>query len=140
MPQLTDQNLHPEVPIKKMRWEQFCLEYIKDGNASEAAVRSGFKQSHNRHLGSKLSNSNYLKPRIEYLQQQKLEKVEVTVDWILKQLKDIANGREKTADKIRALDLLGRHLAMFTDKVKHEGLPKRIIIRNETSKVEEELS
>lgn len=40
----------------------------------------------------------------------------ITVDYVLGNLKQLAENSKNEADKIRATELLGKYLAMFTDK------------------------
>ncbi|MAE86325.1 MAG: hypothetical protein CMB80_26560 [Flammeovirgaceae bacterium] len=65
--------------------EMFCLEYLKDLNATQAAVRSGYSEKTARAIGTE----NLAKPAIsEYiakLQKERSERLEIDADWVLKE-------------------------------------------------------
>ena len=102
--------------------KRFCEEYMVDCNAKQAAIRAGYSRKSARETGPE----NLLKPAIghyiQILQKERSERTEIDADYVLKGLREIADDREKkTSDRLRAYELLGRHLAMFTDKTEHGG-------------------
>jgi hypothetical protein len=59
---------------------------------------------------------------IEEFENAAAERSEITVDQIVDRLNRIAsNPREKTSDRLRADELLGKYLGMFTEKVQMSG-------------------
>lgn len=111
--------------------ERFCIEYIIDLNATQAAIRAGYsKKTANRIASENLSKLD-IQRKIQELQQERSERTEITQDKVLKELAGIGfapitKGRIRAADKTKALELLGRHLGMFTDKLQIEGDIKTI--------------
>lgn len=111
--------------------ERFCREYIIDLNATQAAIRAGYsKKTANRIASENLSKLDIQK-KIQELQQERAERTEITQDKVLKELAGIGfapitKGKIRAADKTKALELLGRHLGMFTDKLQIEGDIKTI--------------
>lgn len=111
--------------------EIFCREYIIDLNATQAAIRAGYsKKTANRIASENLSKLD-IQRKIQELQQERAERTEITQDRVLKELAGIGfapitKGKIKAADKTKALELLGRHLGMFTDKLQIEGDIKMI--------------
>lgn len=111
--------------------EIFCREYIIDLNATQAAIRAGYsKKTANRIASENLSKLDIQK-KIQELQQERAERTEITQDKVLKELAGIGfapitKGKIRAADKTKALELLGRHLGMFTDKLQIEGDIKTI--------------
>jgi hypothetical protein len=77
--------------------------------------------------------------KIQELLATRTERTEITADRVLKELGKIAFAEEtqtteeaipiKMTDKVKALELLGRHLAMFTDKL--DVSDSRVIIQGE---------
>lgn len=111
--------------------ERFCTEYIIDLNATQAAIRAGYSSKTAYSVGQRLLKNVEMQKKIQELQQERAERTEITQDRVLKELAGIGfapitKGKIKAADKTKALELLGRHLGMFTDKLQIEGDIKTI--------------
>lgn len=92
----------------------FVREYMIDLNATQAAIRAGYKAKTAYQTGAE----NLRKPQIQKaIQEQRKaaeEKCTVTVEWILSQIAQIAQDEEvRTADRLKALELLGKHLGLW---------------------------
>jgi len=125
--------------------ERFAQEYLIDCNASAAAIRAGFKSARD---GSTLMQIEGVAKRIEELQAERAERLAVKSDWVVQQLRMIvercmelepvtekgqlvletdAFGEVRAVVKFnpagatKALELLGKHIGMFVDKVEHSG-------------------
>jgi len=107
------------------RQELFCREYIVDLNATQAAIRAGYSIRTARFIGSENLTKPNIVARIVELQQERLQRTEVTADNVLKTISDVIedatkdNGKGGMADRPAALkgcELLGKHLAMWTDR------------------------
>jgi len=123
---------------------QFCQEYLIDLNATKAAERAGYSAKTANEQGSRLLANVSIQAELKKLQTKRAEKIEVTQDYVLKTIFDTIE-RCKQAEPVmmkedgkwvesgeyrfdsqavlKGAELLGRHLAMFTDKTKvaHEG-------------------
>lgn len=111
--------------------KKFVDEYLCDLNATQAAIRAGYSKK----TAGSVGNENLKKPEIQiYLKERQMERqkrTEVTQDMIVQHLAKVAflefdsepivEGIAKTSDKIRALELLGKHSGMFTDKIQMSG-------------------
>lgn len=111
--------------------ERFCTEYIIDLNATQAAIRAGYSVKTANRIASENLSKLDIQRKIQELQQERAERTEITQDRVLKELAGIGfapitKGKIKAADKTKALELLGRHLGMFTDKLQIEGDIKTI--------------
>ena len=111
--------------------ERFCTEYIIDLNATQAAIRAGYSSKTANRIASENLSKPDIQRKIQELQQERAERTEITQDKVLKELAGIGfapitKGKIKAADKTKALELLGRHLGMFTDKLQIEGDIKTI--------------
>lgn len=98
--------------------ELFIQEYMKDQNATAAAIRAGYSERSANNIGPE----NLLKPivrnEIDRRLEQRAKDNGITADYVLNSLKDIADSaEEKTNDRIKSLELLGKHLKLFTEKV-----------------------
>lgn len=101
--------------------ERFVQEYIVDRNATQAAIRAGYSEKTAGVIGSE----NLDKPNIagEIAKRTKViaEKVEITQERVVEALAsmgfhDVALDTLRPADKLKALELLGRYLGMFTER------------------------
>lgn len=102
--------------------ELFCKEYMVDLNATQAAIRAGYSEKTSYSIGEE----NLKKPEIaKYIQKamnKRSQKVEIDADYVLQGIKDIAdNNEEQSKDRLKAFELMGKHLKLFTDKVEHSG-------------------
>ena len=102
--------------------EAFAIEYLKDKNATQAAIRAGYSKKTAASIAWELLEKPDVKEFIGQKQKEAVENAEITVDWIVQQYKDIAsNIMAKDADKLHALDSLGKYLGIFTEKVEMKG-------------------
>ena len=167
------------------RQERFCNEYLIDLNATQAAIRAGYKEKTAYSMGQRLLKNVEVQNYIQERKQDRVERTEITQDMVIRELALIAfsnaadyasiiekqavintengvsvslfdeNGNPvmyrtvepvltaeltedqkralavikkgkdgfevKPYDKVRALELLGKHLGMFTEKVEMSG-------------------
>jgi len=100
----------------------FTVEYIKDRNATQAAIRAGYSFKTAYSQGQRLLKHDEVQETIAALQKAAEARAGITVDKIVARLNRIAeNPDARDADRIKADELLGKYLGMFTDKVKVEG-------------------
>lgn len=105
----------------------FADEYLIDLNATRA-YKAAYPKVKNDNTAA-VSGSNLLRNTkvVEYIEERMAERTkrtEVTQDDVVKELATIGFAKTalvnefevKTNDKLKALELLGRHLGMFTDK------------------------
>lgn len=93
--------------------KRFCEEYLIDLNATQAALRAGYKNSD---VGRRLVTKSHVSAYIEKLREEQQQRTEITADTVLGELAKIAaaDGVEITGkEKIKALELLGKHLGLF---------------------------
>lgn len=171
--------------------ERFCQEYVKDFNASQAAIRAGYSEKGSTVQGTRLLANVSVRARVASLKALVEREAIVSAVDVLKELKRLAtvdlggafdqNGkllpvhmmpedvrralagidvfdefegtgrdREKIGettkikihDKTRALELLGKYLKMFTDKVEldvSDSLASILKAARERSKSQPEL-
>lgn len=100
----------------------FAVEYVKDRNATQAAIRAGYSEKTAYSKGNQLLKIIEVKALIKELDDAAAARAAVTVDKIVNRLNKIAEDpHAKDADRIRADELLGKYLGMFTDKVHVSG-------------------
>lgn len=103
---------------------EFCRQYVVDHNATQAAIRAGYAEAGARVRGHRLlTNSNILE-RIDQLHKTAEVRTNITVDSVLERLDEVANRcmAEKldSSGAARALELIGKHLGMFREKIDHD--------------------
>lgn len=132
MPKLTDKQA------------AFVREYLVDLNATQAAIRAGYSERTASRIGPQLIGKTCVREAIEKAQAKRARRVEVTQDYVLSNLVEVVErtmqrapvmdrkGEQVTDEEgravwtfdakgaNRALELLGKHLGIFTDKVKAE--------------------
>jgi phage terminase small subunit len=97
----------------------FVEAYLANPNATEAARRAGYK-GNDVTLGQ-VGAENLKKPQIAELLKVRVEEAIITADEILTGVKKIALHGKREADQLKAFELLGKHLAMWTDKTQLSG-------------------
>jgi phage terminase small subunit len=144
--------------------QRFVEEYLKDMNATQAAIRAGYTTRTAKAAGCKLLTFSDVKNAIKAALEARKKKNEVTAERVIQELARIAfvdprkvfkwgpNGvtllpsdkltddeaaiisevsetttesggsiKGKRFDKLKALELLGRHLGMFVDRTEITG-------------------
>ena len=121
------------------KMELFCQEYIVDLNATQAAIRAGYSEKTAQRIGSENLSKPLIQQRIQEMMHARSEAVEIDAQWVVERLikvHDRCMQEEQVLDREgaptgeytfahaganKALELLGRHLAMFNDKLKLQG-------------------
>ena len=68
------------------RQERFCLEYVVDLNATQAAIRAGYSSNGAAVNATKLLKNNNVKKKIAQLQSEIAKRVEITADMVVREL------------------------------------------------------
>ena len=122
----------------------FVREYLVDLNATQAAIRAGYSERTASRIGPQLLGKTCVREAIEKAQAKRARRVEVTQDYVLSNLVEVVErtmqrapvtnrkGEQVTDEEgravwtfdakgaNRALELLGKHLGIFTDKIRAE--------------------
>lgn len=102
--------------------ERFIQEYIRSGNASDALRKAGYSPKYaNTHVNKMLQNAS-IKARLDELQEQLRQETEdiattVTQFWI----EMLKNESARTADRLKASELLAKAGGLFITKVENVG-------------------
>lgn len=96
------------------RQERFCREYIIDLNATQSAIRAGYSAQYANRFASNLMKKKEIKELIHQLQKNDLQELKITYTKVLQELASVAfssnSSNVKTGDKIKALNILLKHL------------------------------
>lgn len=126
----------------------FAQEYLIDLNATQAAIRAGYSAKTASACAARLLTNVNVASAIAKAQEQRSQRTEITADYVLKGLQEIAErclqrapvmaGRGEDRAQVtddegrgvwefdatganKAFELLGKHLQLFTDKVQLTG-------------------
>jgi len=106
--------------------EIFVQEYLVDLNATAAAKRAGYSEKTAYSMGQRLLKNVEIQKAVQEANASRQRRTEITQDYVIGELAKIA-GKEASdaqdsdlrySNKIKALELLGKHLGAFerTDK------------------------
>ena len=101
----------------------FVLEYPKDWNATQAAIRAGYSKDTAQAIGWE----NLTKPLIKDALKSVYETMAMSTEEMFARLNHEASHNIEAADRLRALGLIGRGHAAFTDKVQSEASVKIVV-------------
>lgn len=104
---------------------RFVEEYLVDLNATAAARRAGYSAKNADRIGPELLGKSWVSDAIHRAQAKRSARTGVTQDQVIEELRKIAMAEasdEKGSvlryqNKLRALELLGKHLGMFRERV-----------------------
>ena len=117
----------------------FVQEYLKDLNATQAAIRAGYSAHTAYSIGQRLLRNVEISNAINSAMSERSERAKLTADYVLQNLHEIAQrcmqkspvmvkGEQAIDDEgrhlwtfdaknaLRALELIGKHMGMFSDK------------------------
>ena len=116
----------------------FVREYLVDCNATQAAIRAGYSAKTANEQGARLLTNVSVAAAIAQGRERQTARTELTEDYVINGLRTVADRclQTDTFDPngaSRALELLGKRLQLFTDKVDTSGTLTVRVVREETS-------
>ncbi len=136
--------------LKNDRYEAFCREYLIDRNATQAAIRAGYSVDTAYSQGPRLLKKVEVAERIRELSDDLAGTLGITAAGVLLDLRKVADAcmREDPILEVndngepvqtgtrkmdaqgacRALELLGKHLGLFDDRVT-VSVPEKIVVQ-----------
>lgn len=98
--------------------QKFLDEYLVDFNATEAAKRAGYSGASSHTTGWRLLRNAEIAENVS----MRIELYAMGANERLTVLSDIARAKdEKTADRLKAIEMLGKLAGDYTEKVEHSG-------------------
>ena len=99
--------------------EEFCRQFVVDLCATQAAQRAGYSERTARSVGSENLTKPDIQARIAELQAERSRRTDIKADDVLRRLMreaDAGDLNEPSAARIRAVELLGKHLGLFVER------------------------
>lgn len=112
--------------------KRFVQEYLVDLNAAQAAIRAGYKEKAARSVGAENLTKPDIQKAIQSAIKERQDRTGITQDRVLKELgkvafadaNDSSESDLKYSNKLKALEMLGKHLGIFErpEKTTDEGV------------------
>lgn len=111
MPKLTDKQT------------AFVREYLVDLNATQAAIRAGYSERTAYSVGQRLLKNVEIQRAVAAAQAKRARRVEIEAEDVLRGVIEVtaqARGSGDLKTALKGYELQGKHLGMWTEKVKQE--------------------
>lgn len=105
--------------------EKFLEEYLKDRNGKQAAIRAGYSPKVAGSIAVKNLQNPVIASKIREISARAIQRSEVDASFVIRELKKVAEQEDVAqSTKVRALELIAKHLGMLEDRVslKVDGL------------------
>ena len=97
-------------------------EFVISGNASDAVIKAGYKTKNPAQLGAELRNHPLICEELDKRETKIQDEREIERDYLLNKLIDIIESPgEKTQDRLRAVELAGKSIALWKDRQEISG-------------------
>lgn len=116
---------------------RFIEEYMVDSIGTKAVVRAGYVTKNPNRVAAQLMQHPLVIEEIKKRQSERRDKLELTADYVITRLVNLAENAVRDGDQIRALELLGKTMALFKERQEISG-PDGDAIRHE-QKVREDV-
>ncbi|MDR1754851.1 MAG: terminase small subunit [Eubacterium sp.] len=106
------------------RQKRFCYEYLVDLNPTKAAVNAGYSEKYSGQTGCRLLKNPEVQKFLEDLLKNEDKRNEVLVNRVVSELAVIAFSKMediKNSEKLKALEMLGKHFRIFVSSFKEEN-------------------
>ena len=124
--------------------KRFADEYLVDLNATQAAIRAGYKEktaySQGQRMLKNVEIKTYIEEQLEWLHNKKTADAQEVIEYLTSVLRGESEGEElvnefqgdgiskavnvkkkpSEKDKLRAAELLGKRFGIFTDKIENK--------------------
>ena len=99
------------------RQQRFVDEYAVDQNAAKAYVRAGYSEKTAETCGPRLLRNAQIRAQVDAKLARLSRKTELNAEWVLRQFRERAEDEDEVgATRIRAAELVGKHLGLFVER------------------------
>lgn len=102
----------------------FVAEYLKDLNATQAAIRAGYSEMTARATGSRLLTFADVRESVNRGQEKLAKRNDITADWVLERIKLEATREDDNSThsaRVAALRMLANHVSVCIEKKQITG-------------------
>jgi len=104
------------------RRQAFIRHYLETGNGTKSAILAGYSEKSAAAAASRLLTNPKIMGAMEAELARRAEMSGISATYVLEGIRAIANDSEaRDADKLRAYELLGKHLRLFAEKVEQDS-------------------
>ena len=107
------------------RQARFVKEYLVDLNGTQAAIRAGYSPRTANEQSTRLLANVHIKAAVDAGAAKQHAQLDLTAQKVLTELlgvgyAEVASTDVRVSDKLRALELLAKHLGLLTEQVDHK--------------------
>jgi phage terminase small subunit len=129
----------PRVAGLSPKQRAFVDEYLIDLNATQAAIRAGYSPKRADAMGYENLRKPEIQAAVSAAKAKRAERLELTAEYVVAALHDVEQRCRQAVEVLdkdgnptgewrfdasganKALELIGRHIGMFRDRVEHTG-------------------
>lgn len=112
--------------------QAFVNEYLVDLNATQAAIRAGYKEKNAAQTGAENLKKPQIQQAIQKVREAREKATMYGAAWIIAQIAEIAKDPDQTArDRLKALELLGKHHGLWEKREEPESQGIRVVFETE---------
>jgi 3-methyladenine DNA glycosylase Mpg len=103
--------------------KRFVAEYLKDLNATQAYIRSGYSEKGAAQGAERLLRNVEVAAAVTAGQGKIAAKLEITAEKVLRDLEEVreqALAAAQFAPAVRAIELCGKHIGMFVERTQND--------------------
>ena len=111
-----------KAPNPHPRQQAFIRHYLETGNGTRSAILAGYSEKSAAAAASRLLTNAEIKGAIDAELLRRAELSGISSTYVLEGIRAIADdSTAKHADRLRAYELLGKHLRLFAEKVEQNS-------------------
>lgn len=117
-------NIQDVIDSLSEQQKRFCEEFLTDLNATQAAVRAGYKTKYPNRVAYQLMENPAIRIAIDGLRAERSKNSDVTKDFVLRGIQKTIKSAEEANNltaSLRGYELLARHLGMFVERTEISG-------------------
>lgn len=116
------QSVRTKAPKPNPRHQAFIRHYVETGNGTKSAILAGYSEKSAAAAASRLLTNAEIKGAIDAELLRRAELSGISSTYVLEGIRAIADdSTAKHADRLRAYELLGKHLRLFAEKVEQNS-------------------
>lgn len=110
--------------------ELFCQTYAQTFNATHAAREAGYSEASAYSIGWENLRKPEIATRVNQLIIAAGEGARVTQSWVVHRLILEAVTADKGSERVRALELLGKSIGLFADRIEFGEIPDADVVKS----------